>query len=176
MDPYERYTRRSLRDTLVAEGVLTNEQADELIESAYETSEPFGSVLVESGYLTAWDLMGKVAATYQMPVMPLEGYRLDLELVREVPSTLLYQFQMLPLARFGQVWTWVAATPPTKDSIDALRERCGPAHFFYVGDMVQVQRLLQENVQVVDVGADAGWTDIFDHGDEAVQEEIGTEG
>src|SRR5687768_2686056 len=55
MDPHERPYRRSLRDVLTSQGVLTTEQADELISSARETHEPLGAVVVEAGYLTAWD-------------------------------------------------------------------------------------------------------------------------
>mgnify|MGYP001204064980 CR=1 FL=1 len=175
MDPYDRFTRRSLRDVLVADGVLTNEQADDLVESAYETSEPFGYVVVESGHLTPWELMKRIAASYQMPVVPLEGYRLPADLIETVPATLLYQHQVLPLGSFGQSWTWACATPPTKDLIDSLREHCGPSHFFFVGDMTVIQRMLQDNVRVLDVTADDAWTGVFDAGEEAVREEVGDE-
>ncbi len=173
MDPYDRYTRRSLRDVLVADGVLSSDQADELVESAYEMSESFAAVVVDAGYLTAWELAKRIAATWQMPVMPLDGYRLPTDLLQAVPPTLLYHHQIVPLAQFGQVWTWACASPPTREMIDSLREHCGKSHFFFVADLQQIHRLLSENVQVLDVAADDAWSGVFDAGEEAVREEVG---
>ena len=172
MDPYDRYFRRSLRDVLLSEGVLTAEQADELTESAYAHDEPLGSVVVDSGYLTAWDLMQKIAATYQLPILLLDDYKVDDELLKSVPSTVLFHHGVFPLARFGQTWTWAITTPPTRELIASLREHCGPSHFFYAADMTHIQRLLHANTKVVDTSADDSWENIFDSGDEAVQQEI----
>ena len=77
MDPHERFYRRSLRDVLVSQGVLAQDQAEELVVSARDAHEPFGCVVVDAGYLSAWDLAKTLAAAYQMPVLPLLGYKFD---------------------------------------------------------------------------------------------------
>ena len=172
MDSYDRYFRRSLRDVLLSEGVLTPEQADELGESARAHEESLGAVVVESGYLTAWDLMQKVAATYQLPILLLENYKVDTEILQAIPSAVLYQHGIFPLAKFGQTWTWAISSPPTRELISVLREHCGPSHFFYACDMQQIQILLRNNVKVVDTTADDSWQNIFDSGDQAVRETL----
>ena len=174
MDPYDRFFRRSLRDILVSEGVLTEEQADELVESAYESNEPFGVVVVDAGYLTAWDLLKVVSANYQIPVMPMTEYRLDEALLNELPASTLYQYQMLPIGKFGASWTFAILEPPTRECLDALREACGSSLFFFAADANELQRLLGEHVKVVDVSSDDSWQNIFDSGDEKVQQDITT--
>ncbi len=172
MDPFERFHRRSLRDVLVTQGVLNQEQADELVEAAYESNEPFGAVLVEAGHLTAWDLAKTVATHYQMPVLPLFDYRFDAGLLEGVPASTLYQYQIVPVGRFGRCWSFAVVEPPSREAIEALRETCGNSLFFFVSEVQEVQQALQENVKVVDVSSDTSWQSIFDTGERRVSEEI----
>ncbi len=172
MDPFERYTRRSLRDVLVGQGVLSQEAADELVESAYESNEAFGAVIVDAGHLTAWDLAKTVSTHYQMPVLPLINYQFDTDLFETVSPATLYQYQILPVGRFGRSWSFAVVEPPSRECIDALREACGSSIFFFVSELPEVQRALQDHVKVVDVQADTSWQSIFDTGERRVNEEI----
>ena len=150
MDPHDRLFRRSLRDVLVDQGVLTQEQADELVESAYETNEPFGLVVVDAGYLTSWDLVKLISSKYQLPVLPLAGYQFDTDLLETLSASTLYHYQIVPIARFGKSWTFSVVEPPSRDCIDTLREACGPSLFFFLSEAPDVQRTLSEYVKVVD--------------------------
>ncbi len=172
MDPFERFTRRSLRDVLVSQGVLSQDSADELVESAYESNEQFGAVVVEAGLLTAWDLSKTVASHYQMPVLPLSGYRFEKDLFEGLSAATLYQYQAVPVGRFGRAWSFAVVEPPTRECIDALRSTCGSSIFFFVSELPEVQRALRENVKVVDVSADTSWQSIFDTGERRVAEDI----
>ena len=125
MDAHNRFERRSLRDVLIAQGILTEEVADELMTSARENNEPFGSVVVEAGHVTAWDLAKTVATHYNMPCLPLAGFVYDKDLARDVAAAVLYQYQVLPVGRFGKVRSFVVVEPPTRDCIAALSKSNG---------------------------------------------------
>lgn len=168
MDAHNRFERRSLRDVLVDQSVLTKELADELITSARESNEPFGVVVVDAGHITAWDLAKMVAIHYNMPCMPLAGFVFDEELSAGLPAATLYQYQVLPVGRFGQVRTFAVVEPPSRECISALSDACGNKLFFYVGEAQEIRRVLQENVKVVDTSADGSWTSIFDEADQNV--------
>jgi type IV pilus assembly protein PilB len=172
MDPYERYYRRSLRDTLVGQGLLAAEQADELSESAFANHEPFGLVVVEAGLVTAYDLLKVVATHYQMPVIPLAGYEIDPALAQTISPSLLYQYHALPIGRFGHAWSFAVLEPPTRECIDALREACEGPLFFFAASAAEMRPLLSENVKVVDVASDRQWESLFDDGDEAVRDSL----
>src|SRR5262245_55289084 len=168
MDPFERFHRRSLRDVLIQQGVLNAEQADELIDAAHQANEPFSTVLLDAGSLTAWDLAKTVAAHYQMPVLPLTGYRYDKALAEGLPASLLYQHQVLPVGRFGRTWSFAVVEPPNREVIEDLKQVCGASMFFFVSEAPELQRLLRENVKVMDVASDTSWQSIFDEGAQKV--------
>jgi hypothetical protein len=169
MDPFDRFHRRSLRDVLVAQGVISNEQADELIDSARTTNEPLGAVVLQAGHLTAWDLTKTVATHYQMPVLPLAGFRFEKELAAGLHPSLLHQHQLLPVGRFGSTWSFAVIEPPSRDLIEDLREVCGNSLFFFVADAQDLLRTLREHVKVMDVATDSGWQSIFDVADQNVK-------
>lgn len=166
MDPFDRFYRRSLRDVLVSQNVLSNEQADELIDAARQSNEPFATVVIEAGHMSPWDLAKMLAIHYQLPVLPLGGYRFDTSLVQGLPASLLYQHRMLPVGRFGKTWSFAVVEPPTRDLVEDLRGVCGSSMFFFAADAQEIGRLLRENVKVVDVAADSGWQALFDEADQ----------
>ena len=176
MDAHNRLFRRSLRDVLVDQGVLTADQADELVESAFETNEPFGQVVVDAGYLSSWDLMKLVSSKYQLPVMPLAGYQLESDVLKAIAPSVLYQHQIVPVGKFGKSWTFAVVEPPSHACLETLRAACGSSLFFFVSDAADVQRTLAQNVKVVDAQADDSWQSIFDSGDERVLADIDTTG
>jgi type IV pilus assembly protein PilB len=171
MDPYERFHRRSLRDVLVQQGALSNEQADELIDAAHQANEPFATVVLDAGALTSWDLAKTVATHYQMPVLPLVGYRFDKAIAQGLPASLLYQHQVLPVGRFGRTWSFAVIEPPSRDTLEDLKQACGGSMFFFVAEAQEVTRLLRENVKVMDVSSDTAWQSIFDEAQQNVLSE-----
>lgn len=169
MDRFERFYRRTLRDVLVGQGVLSADQADELAESAYEDNESFGSAVVDAGHLTSWELARTVASHYQMPVLPLRGYEYDSEIVEGIESTSLYQYLVLPVGRFGKSWSFAIIEPPSRECINALRETFGSAIFFFVAEAEMVKELVAEHVKVVDAATDKGWQSMFDAADAEIR-------
>ena len=60
--------------------------------------------------------------------------------------------------------------PPSRDVINTLQDACGGTPFFFVAEVSEVQKLLTENVKVVDPAADSSWQTIFDAADQNVLE------
>jgi len=171
MDAHNRFERRSLRDVLIAQGALSAELADELVSSAREENEPLGAVVVDAGHMTAWDLAKAIITHYQMPYLPLQGFQYDEELADGLPTATLYQHNILPVGRFGKVCSFAVVEPPSRDCINELQEACGNNLFFFVSEVQEVQRLLNDNVKVVDAKGDTSWTAVFDAGHESVMSE-----
>jgi len=172
MDRYDRFYRRTLRDVLVGQGVLSPEQADELAESAYEENESFGHAIVDAGHLSSWELARTVASHYQMPVIPLRGYDYDETLCAGMSMAALYQYQVLPVGRFGKSWSFAVVEPPSRECISALREIFGNAIFFFVGEAEIVKELVGEHIKVVDAAGDKNWQSLFDAADAQIHDEI----
>lgn len=154
------------------EGTLTRARADELLESARATAEPFALVLLESGTMTSWDLAKTIATHYQMPVHPLAGYRFDKELLEGVEAGIFHRHRVIPLGKFGRTRTFAVVQPPNRELIDELTGAYGTSLFFFVAEGVEVDRVLREQVKVLDVEKDAGWSKLFDAGEESVSKTL----
>lgn len=172
MDPFDRFTRHPLEEVLVGEGSLTRARAEELLDSARTTGEPFALVLLESGAMTAWDLAKTVATHYQMPVHPLAGYRFDKSLVEGVEAGMFHRHHIVPLGLFGRTRTFAVVQPPNRELIDELTAAYGTSLFFFVAEGPEIARVLREQVKVVDVEKDAGWSKLFDEGEQSVSKTL----
>src|SRR5262245_19151198 len=117
----DRFRLRPLDEVLVAEGLVTREKADELIETARSGGEPLSTVLIESGILTAWDLAKLVSTKYQLPVHPLTGFRFEKDIFEGVPSSFMHRHRVLPVGRFGRIRTFAVVEPPDADVTDELQ-------------------------------------------------------
>jgi hypothetical protein len=175
MHGQDRFERRSLRDVLVAQGVLSSEIADEIMSSARENHERFGAAVVDSGHMTSWDLAKIVATTYQLPVLPLAGFQFDADLMGGLPAATCYQYLVVPVGRFGRTWSLAVVEPPARECLASLEDACGSSLFFFVAEVPEVKRLLRDHVKMVDASADKGWEQLFDAGDRNVLERLGTE-
>ncbi len=168
MDPFDRFTRHPLEEVLVGEGVITRTRAEELLASARATGEPLALVLLESGTLTPWDLAKTIATHYQMPVHPLIGYRFDATLLEGVEAGIFHRHQVVPLGKFGRTRTFAVVQPPNRELIDELTGSYGTSLFFFVAEGTEIARVLREQVKVLDVEKDAGWSKLFDQGEASV--------
>ena len=173
MDPFERFHRRSLGDVLVAQGIVTREKVDELLAAAKSSGEPLGTLLLESGTMTSWDLAKTIAAHFQMPVHPLTGYRFEREALEGLRSDLLHRHQVMPLARFGATRTFAVLEPPTRELVTELQAACGASIFFFVAEGPEIRRALAEHVKVVDTSKDGAWQQIFDVAEQEVLKGLG---
>ena len=172
MDPFERFTRHPLEEVLVGEGTLTRARCDELLASARAASEPIGVVILESGTMTAWDLAKTIAVHYQMPVHPLVGYRFDETLLEGVEAGIFHRHHVVPLGAFGRTRTFAVLQPPSRELIDELTGAYGASLFFFVAEGPDIARVLREQVKVLDVDKDSGWSKLFDAGEEQVTKNL----
>lgn len=175
MQAHDKFQRRSLRDVLVSQGHLPAELADELVTDARSSHEPLAAVVVNSGHMTAWEMVRTVSTHFHMPVLPLAGYLLDTDLAKSVPAPTLYQYHVLPVGRFGKVMSFAAIEPPGRDCIASLQEACGhQGIFFFVAEVPEVQRMLRDNIKVLDAKSDTTWQNIFDEADQSVLDGMGS--
>jgi len=172
VEPMDRFLLRPLDDVLVAEGLLTRERADDLVASAKAAGEPFSTVLIESGVITAWDLAKLVSTKYQMPVHPLAGYRLDKDLLEGIPNSFMHRHRVLPVGRFGRTRTFAVVEPPDRAVIDELQAACGASLHFFVSEEPEISRVLRDSVKVVDTARDTTWQKLFDSAEQEIEREI----
>jgi len=168
LDPFDRFLRSSLDETLVAQGTLPRAKADELVSSAAQAGEPFATALLDASIVTPWDLARLIALHYQMPVQPLAGYQFDKDIFTGLRGDMLHRHRVVPLSSFGRTRTFAVLEPPNRLMLDDLQEACGPSLFFFVAEAPEIDRVLSERTKVVDATSDTSWHKLFDSAEEEV--------
>jgi MshEN domain len=191
IDHFARIGRKRLADVLVDEKLIPKQQLDEAVGEHQHTGTPLGKILVDSGYLTDWDLAKAVAAHYNLPFLDLTMYEPDAEVILDFPGDLAYTERLLPFDRFGKVLCLACVEMPNIEVLKRIEEITGYTPSLYVCLGVDVARILAQYVPppefpemirtvpvdqasddlVIDAGQKEQWERIFDLGNEEVLKE-----
>ncbi len=106
-------------DLLVEYGYVTREKVEEAARRQQETREKLCTALISMGYLTERDLVHFVANHLRVPHLDLDGYELDVEVIKYIPPEFAKRHQVVPIDRMGGMLS-VAVVYPL--SPEALRE------------------------------------------------------
>ncbi len=183
MKGLERITNLRLAEVLTQNGLLTREEMGEAISLHESSGERFVSVLVNTGFVTEWDLAKVVAESFQLPFLLGERYDTPREIIDLFDEDFLFQHLVIPLDRFGKVLTVRMPVLVSGEVLEEIQESKGVDVFPVVGLLSENQKLLfqmfpehpreapkkpvaPENK----IGGD--WEAIFDIGDEAVKKDL----
>jgi len=110
---------RRVGDLLVEQGYVTRERVEEAARQQVHSREKLCTILVGMGYLTERDLVHFVANHLRVPHMDLDGYELDIEVIKYIPPGFAKRHQVVPIDRMGGMLS-VAVVYPL--SAEAVRE------------------------------------------------------
>jgi hypothetical protein len=143
--------RKRLGDVLVDEALIAKEQLHEALGERQRSGNPLGQILVDSGYVSEWDLAKAVATHYNLPFLNLDGYDLNTTPLDVFPPDLAHREKLLPFDRFGDVLCIACTEMPALDVLRRIQEITGCTPCLYVTLGSDVKRLLAENVDAPDV-------------------------
>ncbi len=183
MKGLERITNLRLAEVLTQKGLLSREEMGEAISLHESSGERFVSVLVNTGYVTEWDLAKVVAESFQLPFLLGERYETPKEIIELFEEDFLFQHLVVPMDRFGKVLTVRMPVFVAGDVLEEIQEKQDMDVFPVVGLISENQKQLfqmfpdhpkeepkrpvpQENK----IGGE--WESIFDIGDEAVKKDL----
>ncbi len=183
MKGLERITNLRLAEVLTQNGLLTREEMGEAISIHESSGERFVSVLVQTGYVTEWDLAKVVAESFQLPFLLGERYETPKEIIDLFEEDFLFQHLVVPVDQFGKVLTVRMPVFVPGDVLEEIQEKKGVDVFPVVGLISENQKLLfslfpdhpkEEPKAPVPpenkIGGD--WETIFDIGDQAVKKDL----
>ena len=87
-----------LIDLLVSNGIIDQQQAEELRDEQKNSGKPFRTLLVDAGYVSEDDLLGMMAAYQGCDVIDLEMMSLDTEVIQNIPSSVARMYNVLPVS------------------------------------------------------------------------------
>lgn len=168
--PPLKYAQR-LDDARLAEVLNERGMADldgirEMLQAANDGGTPFCEAIVHANMVSDWDLSRVVAELFQLPFLPVNLYKPDPELWKELESPLLRESTLVPLRRFGQLLT---VAMPGLVGADVLGMLAAETDYFLlpvVGTVMTNRRWIEEH-STAPAGDD--WGSLFDEGDANVQ-------
>jgi len=102
-----------LIDLVVSNGIIDQQQAEELREEHKNTGKPIRTLLIDSGYVSEDDLLGMMAAYQGCDVVDLAVMSLDTDVIQSIPASVARMYNVLPIyATAGTI------TLATSDLID----------------------------------------------------------
>jgi len=146
IDHFERVGRKRLGDVLVDEKLIAKEQLHEAQGERQRSRSPLGQILVDSGYLSEWDLAKAVAAHYNLPYLDLSNYEPNTDVFEKFPADLAHRERLLAFDEFGKVICIACAEMPSLEILRRIQEITELTPCLYVSLGSEIKRLLMLHI------------------------------
>jgi len=108
--------KKYLGEILIANNLVTKEQLKDALTEQQETKEKLGAILLKRGYVTEDVLLRSLAESFRIPMMRLEGLKIDDNLSKILPEKMAKKFMAMPVSVTDNILK-VAMTDPTNMAI-----------------------------------------------------------
>jgi len=112
---------KSLRESLVASGLLTEDQVRDAIEESRSTGETLIKSILRLGLLDENTLINFLEKEMDIPRVDLSTYLIDQKVINLVPVTTAKKYKLIPLFRVGEVLTVAMVDPFDVIALDEVR-------------------------------------------------------
>lgn len=86
-----------LIDLVVSNGIIDQQQADELREEHTRTGKPIRALMIDMGHLTEDELLGMMAAYQGCDVVDLGVMSLDTDVIQSIPGNVARMYNVVPI-------------------------------------------------------------------------------
>jgi type IV pilus assembly protein PilB len=103
--------KKYLGETLVGQGVITQEQLDKAILKQQENGEKLGNVLLSEGLVNRETLLGALSYCLGVPILKLNEVKIEKEAVQLLNEKEARRFLVMPISASGDVLNVAMADP-----------------------------------------------------------------
>jgi type IV pilus assembly protein PilB len=114
---------KSLRDTLVNSGLLSQDQVREAIDEGRHTGETLIKSILRKGLISENDLISFLEKEMEIPRVDLASYLVDQKIVNLVPPSIAKKYKLIPLFKVGDVITVAMVDPFDVMALDEVRSK-----------------------------------------------------
>ena len=139
-----RMTKKRLGELLVDEGLITEEQVQEVLAEQKKTRGLFGEILVSKAYVTESDIARTIARQFSIPFISAQGYDIPHEVVELFTFDMMEKYQFVPIDRFGDVLTVVIAGVMDSRILEEIEKTSGCTVQVYAGTASDVTETLKK--------------------------------
>ncbi|MDB5185911.1 MAG: ral secretion pathway protein [Candidatus Saccharibacteria bacterium] len=134
-------TQKQVEDNLVAEGLLTQEQLDEIIIKAKKEEAPVFSMLMKEGHVTQEKLTQLIAHATKVPYVNLTAARIDGKVLELLPQEIAERYMAVPLGEMQDHLVIAMLDADNVQAIDFLSNK--------IGRPLKVYAASEEGVRIV---------------------------
>jgi hypothetical protein len=138
--------RKKLGEVLVDEGLVKDDQIQEVLRRQRATGEGFIEILVAMGFVTEQDVARTLVKQSGLPYIDASRYRINKDGVQAVPAELMWQNQMVVLDKIGKTLLVAISNVISTEILEKLEKVSGSQIFIYVSTTGQIQLALEKNV------------------------------
>ncbi len=139
-----RLTRKKLGEILLAQGLVNNEQVQEVISEQEKTGELTGEIFVRWDYASEYDIACAVATQFSTPFIHCSSYKIPRDVMTLLPTSFMRRHLIVPVDKFGDTLAVVIAGPIEDDAIvDQLEEMTKCNIQVYIGTVSDVRSAIE---------------------------------
>ena len=116
-----RKERKSLGESLVAEGIITKEQLKQAQTEERHTGQRLRNTLVKMGFIAEEDLVAFLSSKLGLPRIELGNYLIDQKVIDLIPEHLARKHQLIPILKIGTRLTCAMLDPWNVFALDEVR-------------------------------------------------------
>src|SRR5690606_11342444 len=90
---------QTLAESLVQEGILTQEVLNQMVELAESQNKDFGQTLIDNAVIGENDLLEFKARIYQLPIVKLDAIDVDKNVLKELSEDVVQFYKVVPFAK-----------------------------------------------------------------------------
>lgn len=136
--------KQRISDVLLAQGIATKEQLDELITESARDGKSFARLLIDREIISEETLTGLLSHELGIPLISLSKYRIDPTVAKLIPERLARQYHLIALAKFGERLVVAMADPLNLFAIDDLKTLTQVAIDPVLSSDVEIRRAIEQ--------------------------------
>ncbi|MFA5144306.1 MAG: type II secretion system ATPase GspE [Candidatus Omnitrophota bacterium] len=117
--------KKSLGESLVEEGVITDAQLKTAQAEEQRTGQRLRKVLVKMGLIAEDDLVSFLSEKLNIPKIELNNYLIDQKIIDLVPEGIARKYELIPVLKIGNRLTCAMVDPWNVFALDELRSKTG---------------------------------------------------
>ncbi len=137
--------KKSLGESLVQEGVITEGQYKEAQAEERRTGKRLRTILVKMGFMAEEDLVAFLSEKLNIPRIELSNYLIDPKIVELVPEALARKYELIAVLKIGDRLTCAMVDPWNIFALDEIRAKTGLTIEPSVATEAEVKKALNEH-------------------------------
>ena len=146
----QRMALQGLPARLIQDGLLDEKTALQALEDAKAANTNLVAYLVAKGIADAREIAIAASQEFGVPLLDLDAFQPDLDVVRLVSDKLLQKHRVLPLARRGKRLFVAVADPTNVHALDEIKFQTSMAVEAIVVEEDKLQKLAGKTIEQVD--------------------------